>query len=82
MAKQVPLADIPLKGRGGGGVALSSPDKPSRTPAGPVVLISIISASDFEVVLTDGQIISVFPAEGTRASVAKACILDPAALLF
>ena len=69
--KRVAIDDIPAKGRGGGGVALASPDKPSKEPAG---LVSAVVCSEAAPVATllSGQIIAVPETEAAnRAAVSR-----------
>lgn len=74
LGKRVPLSDIPTKGRGGGGVSLTSPDKPAKSPAGPVAAIGCVSGDQVTVVSGCGQILKADVAPGTRASVVKPCL--------
>jgi DNA gyrase subunit A len=65
------IADIPSKGRGGGGVALAAPDKPSKEPAG---LVSAIACAETAPVATllSGQILPVPETEAVnRAAVSR-----------
>jgi DNA gyrase subunit A len=69
--KRVAIADIPSKGRGGGGVALAAPDKPSKEPAG---LVSAIACAETAPVATllSGQILPVPETEAVnRAAVSR-----------
>jgi len=69
--KRVPLDDIPCKGRGGGGVALAAPDKPSKDPAGPLSAIVCSEAAPVAVLMS-GQIVPVPDTEpATRAAVSR-----------
>ena len=69
--KRVPLDDIPSKGRGGGGVALAAPDKPSKDPAGPLSAIVCSEAAPVAVLMS-GQIVPVPDTEpATRAAVSR-----------
>ena len=71
-AKRVPLSEIPSKGRGGGGVALTSVDKPSRTPAGEVALTA--AGDQLLVVSKAGQLVDCQAEITTRAAVSKPCL--------
>ncbi len=72
--KRVPLVDIPTKGRGGGGVALAAPDKPSKDPAGFVSAIACSSEPPAAVLLS-GQITTLPGSEPTaRAAVSRPLI--------
>jgi DNA gyrase subunit A len=69
--KRVGIDDIPSKGRGGGGVALAAPDKPSKEPAG---LVSAIACAETAPVATllSGQILPVPETEAVnRAAVSR-----------
>jgi DNA gyrase subunit A len=69
--KRVAIAEIPSKGRGGGGVALAAPDKPSKEPAG---LVSAIACAETAPVATllSGQILPVPETEAVnRAAVSR-----------
>jgi DNA gyrase subunit A len=69
--KRVGIAEIPSKGRGGGGVALAAPDKPSKEPAG---LVSAIACAETAPVATllSGQILPVPETEAVnRAAVSR-----------
>ena len=69
--KRVALDDIPAKGRGGGGVALAAPDKPSKDPAGLVSAIACAEAAPVATLLS-GQILPVPETEAVnRAAVSR-----------
>jgi len=72
--KRVALTDIPTKGRGGGGVALAAPDKPTRTPAGPIATVACPDGAGYAVLLS-GQVVEVAPSEiVARATVSRALV--------
>ena len=69
--KRVSIADIPSKGRGGGGVALAAPDKPTKEPAGPVAAIRCAEGEP-QAILLSGQISKVPASEAVnRATVSR-----------
>ncbi len=69
--KRVSIADVPAKGRGGGGVALAAPDKPTKEPAGPVAAIRCAEGEP-QAVLLSGQISRVPASEAVnRATVSR-----------
>jgi len=69
--KRVDLADVPAKGRGGGGVQLASPDKPAKEPAGPVAAIRCADGPT-QAILLSGRVAKV-PADPAvnRAAVSR-----------
>ena len=69
--KRVTLADVPSKGRGGGGVQLAAPDKPAKEPAGLIVAIAC-SESEASALLLSGQISPLAASEvANRAAVSR-----------
>ena len=69
--KRVTLADVPTKGRGGGGVALAAPDKPTKEPAGAVSAIACTAAAPAAMLLS-GQIVPLPTSEpANRAAVSR-----------
>jgi DNA gyrase subunit A len=72
--KRVDLADVPAKGRGGGGVALAAPDKPAREPAGQVAAIACVEGRAGAILLS-GQIAPVPAGEVVnRAAVSRPAV--------
>lgn len=73
-AKRVPLDQYPSKGRGGQGVATADASKPTRTPAGPVVLATVVETWPITLALDGGAVFEVTAravTAGTRASVPR-----------
>jgi hypothetical protein len=69
--KRVSIADIPSKGRGGGGVALAASDKPTKEPAGPIAAIRCAEGEP-QAILLSGQIAKVLASEAVnRATVSR-----------
>lgn len=73
-AKRVPLAEYPVKGRGTGGVASAHVDRPTRQPAGEVVLAVAVNGRPLSFFTERGWLIRLdlgqVPA-GTRATVSR-----------
>lgn len=75
MAKRVPLAEYPVKGRGTGGVQSADPSKPTRNPAGDVAFVATLTGGEPLTLVTDRGNLFQLPlaevAQGARAVVAK-----------
>jgi DNA gyrase subunit A len=70
----VAMADYPQKGRGTAGVQSVLPDRPTRTPAGPLALLVALGGEEQPTVFTDGGAVVVLDLDPTvtrRASASR-----------